>query len=875
MRLPAGTVTFLFSDMEGSTRLARDLDPAAWASLLQTHDRLADDAVGAHAGVIVKHEGDGVFAAFARASDAAAAATMFQRSLTSAGADVARAVRVRIGLHTGEGRLTAAGDDYVGVDVHYAARIAGAGNGGQIVVSDTTRGLVGGHLPDGVRLDGGGLARVKDFEEPRRLYLLVVPGAADDSRPLRTLAPPSNLPEPVSSFVGRETEVEGIVDLLHTVRLVTLSGPGGTGKTRLSLAVAERLRDDLPGGAWFVELAPVLDPAFVPSAIATSLGIDEEVGRAIGETLKATLRDREALLVLDNFEQVVDAATFVAELLGAARGLRILVSSREVLRIAGEHEYRVRPLDGLEAVTLFVERARAVRPGFSVTDESGRTIAAICERLDNLPLAIELAAARTRLFAPEALLRRLEHSLEVLTGGARDLPERQRTLRAAIAWSHDLLEPAEQVLFRRLAPFIGGWTIESAEFVCDPGGELDLRVDDGLLSLVDKSLAFELQTDHGEPRFHRLVTIREFALEQLEASGERADTERRHAEHFLAMAESAEPVLEHGDPGVWLDRLEHEQHNLRAALDWSVRAGEVEIGMRLAGAVWRYWQHRSHLREGRDWCNGILARPDAQPPTVGRFKALIASGGLAYWLSDYAAAKACYAESLAVAQRLHDDALRAEALYSLGFISMVEGDTAGLRANHEASARLFEAHGDREGLSKVRQGLVLVAFLEEDWKTAHRLAEEDNAFQREIGARYRLADGETLVAAAALRLDDLDDARAHLAEAIAIELELDLKVSIIGSLLVAALIANAAGEADRGARLAAAAATLRETVGSSAAPMDVLHLPDPADQARALLGDEAFAKASGEGRHLTLAEAVDLAMRPSGPVVSRAGGEAN
>ena len=544
MKLPTGTVTFLFSDIEGSTRHARRLEPATWMAALEAHDRLVDGLVGAHRGTVVKHEGDGVFAVFGSAPDAVAAAAAFQRSLATDGLAGLSDVRVRIGLHTGTGALTAGGDDYVGVDVHYAARVANAANGGQIALSDSVVPLAVDHLPLGTRLDDAGLARLKDFDEPRRLHRLVIPGAADDPRPLRALGPRSNLPEPISTFVGRDVELSDVLGLLRSGRLVTLTGPGGSGKTRLALAAAERLTSEFPGGAWFVPLAAVEDASLVPSAVATAMSIEEEAGRPIADTLRSALQGRQMLLVLDNFEQVVAAVGFVADLLATSRGLCALITSREILRVAGEQEYRVPPLAGLDAVSLFVDRARAVRPGFTVTDENAAAVAAICERLDHLPLAIELAAARSRLFAPQALLARLERSLDVLTGGARDLPERQRTLRATIAWSHDLLDAMDQALFRRLAVFAGGWTIESAEAVCDPTGELGQPVVDGLLSLVEKSLAVEAPTEHGEPRFHLLRTVREFALERLTQVGEDETLERRLAEHLVAMAELAEPVLE-------------------------------------------------------------------------------------------------------------------------------------------------------------------------------------------------------------------------------------------------------------------------------------------------------------------------------------------
>lgn len=860
MPLPTGTVTFLFSDIEGSTRHARRLEPATWMAALEAHDRLADAVVQTHRGAVVKHEGDGVFAVFSSAPDAVAAAAAFQRSLAADGLAGLSDVRVRIGLHTGDGTLTAAGDDYVGVDVHYAARVAGAANGGQIALSDSIAPLVADRLLAGTHLEDTGLARLKDFDEPRRLHRLVIPGAADDPRPLRALGPPSNLPRPISTFVGRDTELSDVLGLLRLARLVTLTGPGGSGKTRLALAAAERLTADLPDGCWFVPLAAVEDAALVPSAIATALAIEEEVGRPIADTLRASLQERQLLLVLDNFEQVVAGAGFVAGLLSAARGLRALITSREILRVAGEQEYRVPPLAGLDAVSLFVERARAVRPGFTVTDDNATAVAAICERLDNLPLAIELAAARSRLFAPQALLARLERSLDVLTSGTRDLPERQRTLRGAIAWSHDLLDAMDQTLFRRLAVFAGGWTIESAEAVCDPTGELGPPVVDGLLSLVEKSLVVEAPTEHGEPRFHLLQTVREFARERLTAAGEGEALERQHAEYFVALAEHAEPVLEYGDPGDWLDRLAHERDNIRATLEWSLRTGELELGMRLAGAAWRYWHHRSHLREGRDWCRRLLDAPAAFRPTAARFKALTAAGGLAYWLADYAAAKSCYEEALAIAATLEDDGLRADALHSLGYIDVVEGNLESLRERHTEAARLFEARGDRLGHAKVRQGLVLVSFLEGDWRAARQLAEEDVVFQREIGSLARAADSETLVAAASIHLGELDVAVAHLRAALQLELDLNLTVAITGSLITGAVIAVNAGEYVRAAQIAGAAQELRDSSGSSAAPMDVLHLPDPAALARAALGEAAFLEATQAGRRLPLSAAVELAL---------------
>ena len=434
-------------------------------------------------------------------------------------------VRVRMGLHTGEAAL--GGDNYVGLDVHRAARIAAAAHGGQVLVSSVTGDLVRRSLPADLQLRELGEFRLKDLELPERLAQLVGPGLADDFLPPRTLETPSNLPPQVTSFVGREREIGEVGELVRHSRLVTLTGPGGTGKTRLSLRVAERLRPEYPGGAFFVELAPISDPGLIPTTIAQAIGLREDPKRPVAELLEAYLRDLQLLLVLDNFEQLVAGATPGGSSPPAAPHLTILASSREVLHLRGEQEYPVPPLGvpdpralpplesltGYDAVALFIQRARAVQPDFRVDEQNAPAVAAICARLDGLPLAIELAAARSKLFGPEAILARLEKSLTLLTSRARDVPERQRTLRGAIGWSHDLLDPPERALFRRLAIFVGGCTIDSAAAVCDPDGGLGIDMLDALASFVDKSLLRQIQSPNGEPRFLMLETIREYGLE--------------------------------------------------------------------------------------------------------------------------------------------------------------------------------------------------------------------------------------------------------------------------------------------------------------------------------------------------------------------------
>jgi predicted ATPase/class 3 adenylate cyclase len=497
--LPTGIVTFLFTDVEGSTRMLQALGER-YAAVHGGYARIVRDAIAANGGVEVSTEGDSFFAAFGDASGAVAAAVAAQRGLADAQWPPGARLRARMGLHTGAGTLGA--DNYLGLDVHLAARVAAAAHGGQIVLSDATRRLVEDRLPAGARLRDLGEHRLKDIEASQRLADVVVEGLPDAFPPPRTLdARPNNLPAQLTSFVGRRHEIDELRRLLARTRLLTLTGAGGSGKTRLAVQLAAEVLADYPDGAFFVDLSAVTDPALVASAVARALGVVEAPGRPILEVLKASVAASELLLVIDNFEQVIGAAPAVAQLLAAGPRVKVIVTSRIVLSLPGEQEYEVAPLNPpdlsrasdlealrrSEAVQLFAERARAVRPQFEVTSGNATAVAEITARLDGLPLAIELAATRTKLLSPEQMLPRLQQRLSAITSTSRTVPQRQRTLRDAIAWSHDLLDPAEQRLFARLAAFTGGWTLEAAEFVCRPA-EVGLDALDGLASLVDKSL---------------------------------------------------------------------------------------------------------------------------------------------------------------------------------------------------------------------------------------------------------------------------------------------------------------------------------------------------------------------------------------------------
>jgi predicted ATPase/class 3 adenylate cyclase len=667
-------VTFLFTDIEGSTRLLTTLGDQ-FEGVLAAHNRLLRDAIAGHRGTEVSTEGDAFFAVFGSAHDAIAAAAEVQRALAAEPA-AEPSVRVRMGLHTGEGKL--GGDNYIGLDVHRAARIAAAGHGGQVLLSDATRALVAQDLPDGLRVRDLGEHRLKDLASSLRIFQLEIPGLPAEFPELKTLdARPSNLPIQLTSFIGRERERLRLEELIRQHRLVTLTGAGGTGKTRLALQIAYDVLEEFRDGAYFVDLAPIRDPALLPSTVARALGLGVDPGGDTHAAIQAHLRDRELFLILDNFEQLVDAAPNVEELLSAASRLRILVTSRVALHLYGEQVYELPPFDlpsdqgspeeltRNAAVALFIERARATKLDFALTDDNAATIAAIAARLDGLPLAIELAASRIRALSPRAILSHLDRRLPLLSGATRGRPERQQTMRNAIAWSYDLLDPPERRLFARLSVFPGGCSIEAAEAVADPG-DLEIAVLDGLVGLVDKSLLRQGEPANEEGRFTMLDTILEYAGERLREEFDASATNRRLAEFLLGFAEEAQPHLTTEDQVLWLDRCDLEAANVRAAIRWTIDAGQADIGLRMAAALWRYWQQRGPLWEGRRAIEELL---DAgKSSSAARVRGLSAAGGLAWWDGDYEATRRHYEEALPLARQTGDQAAEMEATYNLASV---------------------------------------------------------------------------------------------------------------------------------------------------------------------------------------------------------------
>ena len=723
---PAGaTRTFLFSDIEGSTRLLDELGSEAYTSVLERQAELLRAAFAAHGGREEGTEGDSFFVVFESAVEAVGAAVDAQRALATEPWPSGVEVNVRMGLHAGEASSSAAG--LVGIDVNRAARIAAAAHGGQVVVSDAVRALVTPGLDATITLRGLGSHRLKDLREPQPLSQVVADGLRMEFPPLRSLdARPNNLPTQLTSFVGRERELAEAGALLQSNRLVTLTGPGGTGKTRLSLQVAANAAERFPDGIFFVALETVREPALVASRIAAAIGLAESGNRPADVVLREWLAAKQVLFVLDNFEQVLGAGPVVADLLRDAPGASALVTSRAALRVSGEQEYPVpglptppdlsnlssmelaslpaeaRTVDAAtlstyESVRLFIARATAVRPDFRVTNDNAAAVAAIAARLHGMPLAIELAAARIKLFSPEALRSRLEDQLGLLSAGARDLPERQQTLRGAIAWSYELLDAGHRRLLDRLSVFEGGIDLAAAEAVCGPASDLGIDVVDGLVALADQSLIRSVETT-GDPRFEVLDTIKAFAGEMLAGRGEAAEITARHSAWFLDLAQRIAPELSGGEQRSLLDQLEREHDNIRAVLDRATAAGDAGTAIGLAFAVWLFWQKRGHLSEARRRIDSIAAQPWSRDDPVLRARLMEALGGVCWWQADIRSMRPAYQEAVDIWRRIGDKAELANALYNYSFVFSVPEDP-------NASLKTFDPSG--EGDQALRDALAL------------------------------------------------------------------------------------------------------------------------------------------------------------------------
>lgn len=905
---PTGTVTLAFTDIEGSTSLLQALGDR-YPEVLADHHRLIRDAFARHGAVERGSAGDGLYFVFPAARGAVEAAIDAQLAIGSHAWPDGIAIRDRMGLHTGEPRRASEG--YVGLDVHRAARICAAGHGGQILISQTTRDLISDELRQPMGVIDLGAHRLRSLDTSQRLYQVTGPGLARDFPPPRTTeARRNNLKLEVTSFIGREREIEQATRILEQSSLLTLTGPGGVGKTRVGLRLARVLLDRFDDGAWIVECGSLTDPAFVLPSVVSTIGMTEPAGRSLLAAIVDHLKGKRSLLVLDDCDPVLTACAELAEaLVRACAAVRIVVTSREALGVPGEAILPIaslitpeigsavlaRDLGAVDACRLFIERARAVQPTFELTDTNARAVAQLCRRLDGIPLAIELAAARVRALPVEQIAARLDDRFRLLTGGSRTSVARHQTLRATIDWSYDLLTEPERAVLRRLSVFAGGATLEAAESVCAGDPVEPFEILDVLGRLVEKSLVFTDPTS-AEARFRLLETVREYARGRLVEADEGETTLRRHRDWYLALVDEASPAFFHGpEPVEWLRRLDREHEDVRAALEWCLdQPGEGRSGLRIAAGLWRFWEIRGHLSEGRGWLERMVEAVGGEVSPLPA-NALTGAGNLAFMQGDFRAASTFHEASLALHRQIGDRQSIAYAANNLANTALQLGDHARARALYEETIALTRELGDVRGVAFGSVNLAAVATSEGDLGQARALHEEILATIRELGDRWMEAFALDTFASATSRAGDRQGAGALHAEALAILEEIGDRRGVarvlthLGDLALsdgdtaqarglfrqslairqdlgdmpglASAMENLAGavaadDADAAARLHGAAESLREAIRAMVPPQAaVTHDQNLADL-EARLGIDRFEAARREGRLMTPNEAL-------------------
>jgi predicted ATPase/DNA-binding SARP family transcriptional activator len=919
LRLPTGTVTFLLTKLQGSAVSWPQEDPASQAAV-DSHSALVRGQIRRHKGGNFKETSDGSLAAFASAGDALACAVACQQALaTRTRPEQIGPLRVGMALHTGDAELIHAGSDYQGAALDRARWLLTATHGGQVLCSETTFLVLRHDLPPGVHLTDLGLYRLRDAPEPERLFQVEYPdmASAEFSAPKARRARAGHLPPSFTRFFGRAAEIARLTALLQAegVRLVTLTGPGGTGKTRLALEAARCLAEPLSGAAWFVPLADLLDPSLIASAISDALDLPRSGDIVPMEQVVEALSQQPSLLVLDNFEHLAEVGGGVVQgLLGRVSQLTCLVTSRRVLDLSGEREFAVSPLPTppsagtpeqlslCESVQLFTDRAQAVRPDFQITLANAAPVAELCRRLEGIPLALELAAARLSVLTPRQMLSQLEHRFDLLVSRRKDMPDRHRTLRAAVEWSFRLLTPELQRFFARLSAFQGGWTAEAAASVCDEEPALE-----ALARLRECSLVLAAE-EAGRMRFRMLETLREYAQEQI-SPPEQDTLSRRHALYFVVLAEDGAAQRGGEEHGTWLDRLQAEQDNLRAALGWSAqRAESAEIGLRLGGALWWFWMERGNLTEGRGCLSALLALPEPVPGrhTPARALAQYCAGLLAHYQSDYpgarrhleeslqiwrecggdwgiaavlnllgavaraqgayAQARTAYQESLIIHQQYNTPENVAVALNSLAAVAQDQGDAVSARAFCRRAGEIWRAQGIMWGRAWSLQVLGLVAADEGDPETAFALLEESLALRRPIGSARIIAELLVHLGNVACAMGKDADARSFLEESLTIRLKepdpwMDRR-GIAAGLEGLAAVANVQRQSERAARLLGAASALRERIGTVLTPAREADHDRHVQAARQALGAEGFTRAWEAGQALTPEQVVAEALAP-------------
>jgi len=913
--LPSGTVTFLFTDIEGSTKLAQE-HPKEWETAQARHHAILRAAIESNHGFVFQIIGDAFCAAFHTAGDALRAALRSQSDLhKEKWGDTP--IKVRMGIHTGIAKMQEGGDYQGYLTLSRVQRVMSVAYGGQILISNAGAELVRGELPEGISLLDMKEHRLKGLLNPEHLWQAVSPSLPKDFPPLRSLNDiPNNLPVQLTSFIGREKEIVELNEALNAHRLVTLTGSGGTGKTRLSLRVAAEVMDAYPDGVWFVELAPVTDPALVPNTLANLLGLREsgETRQAIPDLICGYLHSRKALLIFDNCEHLIEACAALADLLlRSCKEVKILASSREALGVEGEmawhvpslslpdpkHLPEIEQLSQYEAVRLFIDRASLVQTHFAVTKDNAPALAQICFRLDGIPLALELAAARVKMLSVDQISSRLDDRFRLLTGGARTALPRQQTLRSMIDWSYDLLSDSERLLLRRLAVFAGGWTLEIAEQVCsdeeiDEYGILDL-----LGKLVDKSLVAVVQNQFGA-RYRILETIRQYAGEKLLESGETKTIRDKHLQFFLRLAEDAEPHLHRADAVGWHDRIEVEHENLRLAFEWTQQAdATAESGLRLASALEDFWIIRGYLVEGLERTLAALAHGQVFERTTLYANVLCNAAWIASFQGDFPGARSFGNKSLASFRELGDKLGVSQALHVLGAVAIDSKDYAlaenlleealqnkrgltnasmtnlmitmgwaafGLgdyalarkRLNDGLTLSLIEENRDR--MSGALGGLAEVELREGYYDSASKLIEESLVIRKAIGDKWQIGVALGVWAWIAVLQHDWDSAFARLKESIAVRAEIGDKGGLVWCLEKLGQVALGRENAEKAAKIFGAAASIRTMLGSAMDPFDQTEYEHDSALLHRILGEEKFKMAWNQGCTLTLEKAIAFAL---------------
>jgi predicted ATPase/class 3 adenylate cyclase len=918
---PAGVVTFLFTDIEGSTRLW-ERDAATMWRALERHNSLLADAIRQHQGVHFKTIGDAFQAAFADPAAAVAAAVAAQRALAAEPWPETGPLRVRMALHRGAAEPSPSGD-YLAPSLNRLARLMAAGHGGQVLLSTVVHEAVGERLPDGVTTISLGKHRLRDLLAAEEIWQLVIPNLPATFPPLKSLEThPTNLPQQPTDLIGRDDDVAALRTILadEGTRLLTLTGPGGVGKTRLALAAAAESLETFPDGVFLVALAGVEEAALLLPEIAAVLGVREGGGLTLEESVLAYLGGKRLLLVLDNLEQLRPfdaAAAVVARLLDAAPGLRLLATSRAPLRIRAEHERPVAPLltpapatgaldeaalaalTANPAVALFIDRAQAARPAWCLTPANAADVAEIARRLDGLPLAIELAAARIRVLTPDDILRRLGDALNLLAARAGDRPDRQQTLRAAIAWSHDLLQFEDQAAFRRLGVFSGGFTLEAAETVLAEAPDPWIDGLDAVSVLAEQSLLRMEDDPGGDTRYRMLETVRSFALEELAGSGEETELRAAHARWTNAFARGADTHVLGPQSGLWLERYEREHDNFRAAIAWATEHDPSDLGLRVPEAMWRFWMLRGHFAEGRRWLERALAACQDAPPRL-RALALEGLGSIAWRQGDLAAAARAFEESLAIWRQTGERRAMGGTLTNLGTVVELQGNLDRAEAMQEEALAIAREFNEPLRIATALNNFALVVWNKGDNQRAVALLEESMAIKRKEGNPVGLASTLTNLGMLAAEAGDLERATVYLEETLAIDRELGDPAGIADSLGNLAGLTARAGDRVRAAALDAEALELRRGLGDrlslahsfasiaataaySGRPEEAARLfgagerlreeigaPIPASEqavyesdlafTRDALGEAAYERALAEGRGLALDDAIAEAL---------------